>query len=226
MNKNEYSFYRIVSPSGKKYYGITGDYAARMEQHRKASKRKNSPLYAAVRKYTWEGMRKELLCEGALPVIKQLEMSAIAVDNTLHPGGYNLTKGGDGILGYKHSADTKAKLASCTKDQFSDPAKAENHRAAMEKAKPLLRDLALAQHGDPEKRARFLAAHRSKESAEANRARNKKRLDALGHGITKGYVWITDGVASKSLPAHQAEPFLSSGWKRGRTLRRSVYDAR
>jgi hypothetical protein len=92
-----HSLYCLTSPSGKKYYGISKRFEARMMEHMRSAKAGvDYVLSKAIRKYGWDSFRKEVVCTGVVSVIKQLEVSAIAVDNTLAPSGYNMTAGGDG----------------------------------------------------------------------------------------------------------------------------------
>ena len=92
----DHVLYRLSFPSGKKYYGITKHYAQRMREHALDSRAPSYAVHFAIRKYGWENVTKEILCEGSRNIVCQLEISAIATDNTRLPNGYNGTPGGDG----------------------------------------------------------------------------------------------------------------------------------
>lgn len=117
--------YRITSPSGKQYIGISVNYRKRMNDHRQASAKGGTRLYAAIRKYKWESFSFEVLVVGSFEYVKQLEVKAIAAFNTLHPHGYNMTEGGDGCTGRKASRRTLAKMRRAAMGRTLD----DEHRA-------------------------------------------------------------------------------------------------
>lgn len=219
MNK-DICLYKLTAKSGKVYYGITADFDRRMRQHEANARRINTPLYGYIKKHGWNSISSEIICIGGISVIKQLEVSAISTDKTLWPFGFNLTKGGDGITGHKHSEATKEVLRAATKAQFENANSLVNHANAMERAKPLIRALALAQHANPETKRRHLEGCRAEPVVQKNKERMIERFKRDGKGITAGFIWITNGNQNKSLAPEVAAPYLTSGWKRGRTLLR------
>lgn len=110
--------YQLTAPNGKAYLGITNYMPEQRWNKHAASSRSNSSLaiHRAIRKYGWDNFKKEVLVEGSFAYVKELEIKAIALFNTFTPFGYNLTKGGDGVLGTnyflgrKHSPETIAKM--------------------------------------------------------------------------------------------------------------------
>ena len=52
--------------------------------------------------------------------LDNLEMSYIAVENTIAPHGYNLTKGGEGTSGYKHRKETRNKIKQSNISRAND----------------------------------------------------------------------------------------------------------
>jgi hypothetical protein len=94
--------YCATSPNGKKYYGRSiQPLAKRKYQHLSTAKR-GSELYfhRAIRKYgdeiKWEVVEKIKYenREQLLDILNEKEIVYIKKDNTLYPGGYNLSKGG------------------------------------------------------------------------------------------------------------------------------------
>jgi group I intron endonuclease len=104
--------YRFIFPNGKSYIGITVNLAARFRSHVIAAKTlKNAyAVHAAIAKYGWSNITKEILCEGSFEYIKELEIKAIAAFKTFQPDGYNLTLGGDGATGRKVSVLEREKI--------------------------------------------------------------------------------------------------------------------
>ena len=95
--------YKIVSPNNKVYIGRTNDFNNRMAQHKHnaiTKKLKNS-LYKAIRKYGWDNMSKEIICQVESDKACKLEEELILAYNSVK-GGYNdsyLGKGGDVWIG-------------------------------------------------------------------------------------------------------------------------------
>lgn len=104
--------YKLTSPSGKVYHGITTKpLAVRLKQHaRNAAVGVDYPLYRAIRKYGFENFKVEELNRSVDEVeLHALEVVAIAADNSLAPHGYNSTAGGDGCAGLKWSLASREK---------------------------------------------------------------------------------------------------------------------
>lgn len=84
--------YRITSPSGKCYIGQTCWWTQRMWKHR-AGKSKCPGLNAAVKKYGWEAMTKEVLWEGPEEELNAAEARMIEMYDSVN-SGYNCMPGG------------------------------------------------------------------------------------------------------------------------------------
>lgn len=92
--------YKIVSPIGKVYIGRTNDFDCRMSSHKCNAITKNlkNSLYKAIRKYGWDNMVKEIICEVEPTMAQKLEEELILAHNSVR-GGYNDTyKGGGGDI--------------------------------------------------------------------------------------------------------------------------------
>lgn len=95
--------------NGKVYVGITNDFKRRMCQHRNVEPRyKHLPLYKAMDKYDHY---TEIVFESEL-YQDILEMEKIVIQNFKDIGVelYNITEGGSGMLGFRHSEETKQRL--------------------------------------------------------------------------------------------------------------------
>lgn len=112
--------YRLTSPTGKSYIGITRKLGKRMNDHRSSAKNGiRTLLYAAIRKYKWESFSMEVMAIGSFEYVKELEIKAIAAFGTMNPSGYNMTRGGDGMLGRKPSAKTRNRLSRALKGRVT-----------------------------------------------------------------------------------------------------------
>lgn len=92
----KYTIYRHISPSGKSYIGMTGNYSIRVRD--KALSYKNCPVfYQAIKKYGWDAFQHEILCAG-LPLddAESAERRFIKEYRTTErEHGYNICAGGD-----------------------------------------------------------------------------------------------------------------------------------
>lgn len=100
--------YRLSSPSGKQYIGVTaGPLTTRMSVHRHS----RTAIGSAVRKYKNE-IKQEILVVGEESYIYELEDRAISAFNTMAPSGYNLSRGGKGG---GHTAASRRKISEARK---------------------------------------------------------------------------------------------------------------
>lgn len=112
----------INKHNNKLYIGETVkcDYNYRFNEHKNKSKIKNTYFYKAICKYGWESFDKIILFQTEIlentdfnkkllnDQVNKMEMYYINKYDTTNPEkGYNITCGGDGIVGYKHSENTK-----------------------------------------------------------------------------------------------------------------------
>lgn len=94
-----YFIYRLTSPSGKVYIGLSINVRARWGSHQRRARETDRahPLYAALRKYGAEQFKVETLCavEDA-DAAKAAEVEEIARhQSTVRRFGYNISPGGD-----------------------------------------------------------------------------------------------------------------------------------
>jgi group I intron endonuclease len=108
--------------NGKRYVGLTKhDLETRWGQHVKDAlyERSNMLLHKAIRKNGADGFVRTVIDTGeSEEQLRQLEKDWIEVLGThVSRGGYNLTLGGDGLLGYKHTAETKRRMSESRKGE-------------------------------------------------------------------------------------------------------------
>ncbi len=110
--------YRITFPSGKAYIGITSETAEeRFREHAyNATRAVDRGLYRAIRKYGKDSARLEtLVIASDWKYLCELERRSIAAFKTKGPHGYNMTDGGEGALGYRHTPESLIKMGAIHK---------------------------------------------------------------------------------------------------------------
>ena len=110
--------YKITSPSKKTYVGVTSKSLARRKcQHISAAKAGSDyTLHRAIRKYG-EALQWDIVAEvESFDEAKILEKALIKKYDS-YKTGYNMTLGGDGVLGHSftHSEKTKIKISEASK---------------------------------------------------------------------------------------------------------------
>jgi group I intron endonuclease len=123
--------YQLTSPSGKSYIGITTKTVEkRFAKHveHAIGKRENGVVYSALRKYGPSSFSKKILVVADnWDYLCDLERKAIVAFGTRHPSGYNMTEGGEGVIGPRSAAD-RAKMSIAQKKRFA--ASSERKRLA------------------------------------------------------------------------------------------------
>lgn len=91
--------YKISSPKGKVYIGRTNNFDGRMAEHKcnALTKKAKNSLYKAIRKYGWDNMTKEIICEVETEQAQKIEEELIKVHNSVK-AGYNDTYAGGGDI--------------------------------------------------------------------------------------------------------------------------------
>lgn len=95
--------------SGKEYIGLSQNIRQRTSRHLHAAKQ-NSLLHRAVRKH---GASEFEICVHVLAefaALPALEAQVILERRTMTPAGYNLTAGGEGTVGRRHTDTAKEKM--------------------------------------------------------------------------------------------------------------------
>jgi len=109
--------YKITNLKNNKIYiGFTiNEIQVRLRNHIRASrqnKKRHTYLHSAIRKYGEDFFIVEEIEQGDdKKLLKEREKYWIEYFKP----DYNLTKGGEGCLGYKHSKETKEKITGCPK---------------------------------------------------------------------------------------------------------------
>ncbi|MBQ6297197.1 MAG: GIY-YIG nuclease family protein [Selenomonadaceae bacterium] len=117
--------YKITCLINRKIYvGQTINFKRRINQHKRDSSKFRNGIDAAIAKYGWENFSVEVIEKCPVEQLNEREIFWIAELNSKVPNGYNLTDGGDGIVGC--SEETRAKLALASKGRkFSEETRAK-----------------------------------------------------------------------------------------------------
>jgi group I intron endonuclease len=110
--------------NGKKYIGkTTSTIERRWYFHKRyAEKGSSTALHGAIRKYGKDGFELSILdVARSEEELSQKEVFHVARLETLVPGGYNLTIGGEGSSGYKATDSTKRKISIVRSSMPSRP---------------------------------------------------------------------------------------------------------
>ena len=122
--------YKLTFPSGKSYVGLTVQtIKARLRAHRGgASFGKRGALFSAMRKYGLSSMVVEILAEESnFETLKLREIEMIKSHDTKVPKGYNLTDGGDGVLGVIITEEARRNRRVGMRKSFADPERRKRH---------------------------------------------------------------------------------------------------
>lgn len=110
MDPTKFTVYLLTNTkTGKKYVGITSNFAKRMREHKCAGN--DCLISRAIRKHGWAAFIAEPLdSTSSKEEIFELEKQYILKYDCTNPHiGYNLTRGGEGNWGYAVSPETRQK---------------------------------------------------------------------------------------------------------------------
>ena len=104
--------------NNKSYIGITTrNISRRWYEHKYVKNSCGKLLSKAIEKYGEESFEIQPLASAIdnIENLKELEKVLIEQCQTLVPNGYNLTAGGDGVFGYKHTKEQRQKITESRK---------------------------------------------------------------------------------------------------------------
>lgn len=120
------------SADGKSYIGITSRPLHKRLQQHALTKTRGSALHAAIKQHGMAAFRSEALAISAdWSSLLLLERAAIAQHGTLSPRGYNVTRGGQGMLGWNPSPETRAKISAINTGRKQNPEQGRKISAAL-----------------------------------------------------------------------------------------------
>ena len=141
MSENNYKVYiHINKTNGKRYYGITKQEPKKRWQNGKKYGN-NDHFTNAINYYGWDNFDHIVIARGLTEEeAKWLEIELIReFDTTNRDKGYNITKGGEGTNGYKHTEETRKNISKIhkgktlsdeTRKKLSESHKGKNNPSA------------------------------------------------------------------------------------------------
>ena len=124
------SIYKIQFPNGKHYIGLTTtSLKQRTKEHKSCAKNDERVLYKALRKYnmidTFEII--EIDTANTLEELCEKEILYIQEYNSyyMNENGYNMTYGGEGVIGYVFTEEDRQRISEAQKKRFENPEEKE-----------------------------------------------------------------------------------------------------
>lgn len=179
---DNYCIYVHIAPNGKMYIGTTGMILKERWNHGRGYKR--CPLFnKAITQYGWDNFQHIVLIEGLnRDVAYECEKALVAKYHTNHPDyGYNLSGGGKGSNGYKHTEEQRKRQSEISKGRkLSEEAKrkiGENSRRAL-----------TGRHLPEEVKRKISASNKGKPGRpQTEEAKRKNALAHMGKQYHLGY---------------------------------------
>jgi len=120
--------YCAISPSNKKYYGLTLNFSRRKNGHKRCAEFKKCRFYIAIKKYGFDNFIWNIIetheneSKGNLQnILNEREKYWIEKDKTYYSEfGYNMTRGGNGGDAFTNkSNEDKERILLCKSNRFS-----------------------------------------------------------------------------------------------------------
>lgn len=158
--------YKLTSPSGRSYIGVTSNLEQRLVHH---SWNADTAIGRALRKYGIEVFSVEVLFEGTREDCYSEEAKLVDAHGTLAPAGYNLVAGGEG--GAPPSPVLRERMSRIQKDIWAgDERRREVARERMTPETKGKINAGIRGYWTPERRARHSEAMRARWASSEGRA--------------------------------------------------------
>ena len=181
---NNYTVYKLTSPSGKVYIGITSKTVQERWRNGKGYK-DNAHISFAIEKYGWENFKKEILFENlSSEEAFKTEILKIKEFRCTDPNfGYNKSSGGEsGYSGVKCSEETREKLRQYRGEKhhgFGKPISEQHKKRIGDANRGKKNSLESRKHmSDAHK-----GQHNSPESMKKCHDANKKKIVCIENGM-------------------------------------------
>lgn len=114
--KDNFCVYKHTTPCGKVYIGITCQAVSARWKGGKGYKN-NPHFWRAICLYGWDNIKHEIILDGvSKSTAYRVEVELIKQYNSNDPlHGYNITSGGDGVVGICHTNATKRRMSAAHK---------------------------------------------------------------------------------------------------------------
>ena len=187
-NERNYKLYVHISPSNKRYYGITRQKNVKTRWKNGKGYKNNKYFGRSIEKYGWNNIKHIVLFNDLTETeAKLLEQCYIALYDTTDPNkGYNITLGGEGALGISPSEETRQKLSIAGKIAWNNEERKHNMSEA-HKGKPI-----------SEEHKRILIKSRKgkhhTEEAKRKMSENHANVSGRNNPSAKSIICITTGL--------------------------------
>ena len=123
MNKRKWCVYKHTTPNNKIYIGITQQNPNDRWMNGIGYKAKNRHFWNAIKKYSWDNIKHEILYNGLDEFqAKLMEISLIRkYKSNQRDFGYNKSEGGEGYSGVKRTEEAKEKDRQLALKRWADP---------------------------------------------------------------------------------------------------------
>lgn len=115
------SIYKITSPSGKIYIGKSLNVKRRIQRYKYLECKNQRLIYHSIKKHGWDSHKIEIIAEVDSCFIDYWEKFYIRKYKSFvrhYNNGLNLTEGGEGSIGYKHTKESKNKMSVSKKGKL------------------------------------------------------------------------------------------------------------
>lgn len=114
-----YLVYRHTSPSGKVYVGITAQKVTKRWQNGKGCTKSSQPYFnAAIKKYGWSNFKHGIILENVSESEAKYTERYLIRWYKIHNISYNITDGGEGMLGHRIESQLKQVYLYTTNNTF------------------------------------------------------------------------------------------------------------
>jgi group I intron endonuclease len=125
-----YSIYRAKNiTNGKCYIGFDSNWPYRKSRHKISSQASNLKFHNAIKKYGWDKFEWAVIYqsidgEHCLDIMEPFFIKEYDSFNN----GYNMTEGGEGVIGYTHNSERRLKISKAAQKPKSDAWKASRKK--------------------------------------------------------------------------------------------------
>jgi len=220
-----YTIYRATCRKNDKcYVGYDSKWPKRRYEHKQSMKEGDQVFYRALRKYGWRSFDWEVIYQSkdAEHTLKEMEPFFIRENNSCihfdNSNGYNMTEGGEGTIGYKHTVKTRTLIGRMLKGKTKGRKKGPRtlqHRLNLKRA---------LKGGTPWNKGKTTGqVPWNKGKTGVYSAETLQRMIASANAREPhGCKWWNDGVQDYYVPDDQVQP----GWVEGRYYRKRTMKIR
>ena len=219
--QKKYKIYKYTAPNGKIYIGQTCNSLKRRAGNHGEGYVECPLFYKAIKKYGFENFKSEIIADGlTLDEANWLEKYLIAYYHSAERKyGYNLSHGGDGILGYS-SPEKNAKIS---KTKTGSHASEETKRllSNIHKGKKIPREVV-------EKTAAWHRGRKRSDNTKKNISEATKRLYQTpeGKAMASKRAWNKRKVTNGEVTYQSVKETAEAIGIKSDTLRKAIYDGR